>query len=423
MTALLSTTNYYYGNSTWGDLLTSYNNLPITYDNIGNVLSDGTWHYTWKYGRQLATMYSGGTTWTFTYDANGMRIGRAPNNGAAYTYVYNGSHLSRMTYGSNTLIFAYDASGNPMTVKFNGSTYYYVTNLQGDVVTILNSSGVAVVQYTYDAWGKVLTTTGSMASSLGQINPLRYRGYVYDMETGLYYLQSRYYNPEIGRFISADNYPSTGQGLTGNNMFAYCGNNPVSRNDEGGEFWHIVIGAAIGAVANFAISVASQVISGAEEIDWDKAVVSAGVGLITGGLSAMGVPAGVLIGVNAGLSAAESVYGDISDNMRGKANYSVGDIVAHATINAGVSALFTAAGVSSDDVNLNALYKSSRTAKKALKVKGLAPAVKKGLKRTASAYSKELGRFTVDCAVDALVVSPITTFSSWYANAHYNIFT
>lgn len=240
MIVLLDTVYYSYGDTEWGDLLTAYDGVAITYDDIGNPLSDGTWTYTWKYGRQLASMTSGTTTWNYTYDANGMRTGRTSNSGTTYTYVYNGSQLSRMTYGSNTLIFAYDASGSPMTVTYAGNTFYYVTNLQGDVIAILNSAGTAVVQYTYDAWGKVLTTTGTMAPTLGLINPLRYRGYVYDRETGLYYLQSRYYNPTWGRFISADNYPSTGQGLIGNNMFAYCGNNPVIRMDASGEAFETV---------------------------------------------------------------------------------------------------------------------------------------------------------------------------------------
>ena len=232
------TNTYTYGDSAWCDLLTAYNGVTWQYDQIGNLTSDGTWTYTWQNGRELASMSNGSTTWNYTYDANGMRTGRTPSNGTAYTYVYNGSQLSRMTYGSNTLIFAYDASGSPMTVTYAGSTFYYVTNLQGDVIAILNSAGVSVVQYTYDAWGKVLTTTGTMAPTLGLINPLRYRGYVYDRETGLYYLQSRYYNPEIGRFISADKHISTGQGILGNNMFAYCGNNPVRNADETGLAWY-----------------------------------------------------------------------------------------------------------------------------------------------------------------------------------------
>lgn len=100
--------------------------------------------------------------------------------------------------------------------------YYYATNVQGDVTAILDTNGTAVVEYTYDAWGNILSASGSMASSLGARDPLRYRGYVYDTETGLYYLQSRYYNPAMGRFINGDTFASTGQGFLGKNIFIYC---------------------------------------------------------------------------------------------------------------------------------------------------------------------------------------------------------
>ena len=199
------------------------------------MTSDGTWSYAWEHGRELASMTSGGTTWRFTYDANGMRTART-NGSTAYTYVYNGSQLSQMTVAGNTLNFTYDASGSPMSVTYGGATYYYVTNLQGDVVAILNASGTPVVTYTYDAWDKLLATSESMASTLGVHNPLRYRGYVYDTESGLYYLQSRYYDPEMGRFINADAFASTGQGVIGNNMFTYCLNNPVSNTDHAGTY-------------------------------------------------------------------------------------------------------------------------------------------------------------------------------------------
>ena len=154
---------------------------------------------------------------------------------AEYSYTYdNGGTLSQMNVGSDTLTLTYDASGRPLALDYNGTTYYYVMNLQGDVTAILSSSGTAVVQYTYDAWGNPLAVTGTHATTLGTLNPLRYRGYVYDTETGFYYLQSRYYDPQIGRFINADIYVSTGQGLLGNNMFAYCRNNPVCRKDISG---------------------------------------------------------------------------------------------------------------------------------------------------------------------------------------------
>jgi len=232
----IDTVPYTYDDASWGDLLTWYDGVYRSYDEIGNLLIDGIWVYIWENGRELVEMSAGTSIWNFTYDANGMRTGRT-NGTTTYSYVYNGSQLTQMTAGTNTLRFAYDASGAPMAVNFNGTNYYYLVNLQGDVMGIVDSTGNIVVNYTYDAWGKPLSTTGMMASTLGSLNPLRYRGYVYDQETGLYYLQSRYYNPEIGRFINADGFTSTGQGLLGNNMFAYCGNNPISRYDPTGSFW------------------------------------------------------------------------------------------------------------------------------------------------------------------------------------------
>ena len=140
--------------------------------------------------------------------------------------------------GSNQLYFSYDAFGTPQAVVYNGTQYRYITNLQGDIVEIRDANDSTVVAYTYDAWGKLLTTTGTKANTLGAHNPLRYRGYVYDTETGLYYLQSRYYNPTIGRFINADSSISTGQGNLGNNMFAYCLNNPANGCDPCGTCFH-----------------------------------------------------------------------------------------------------------------------------------------------------------------------------------------
>ena len=135
-------------------------------------------------------------------------------------------------------------------MKYNNTLYYYVLNAQGDVVGLVNSSGKLVVEYVYDPWGKLLETKIGVAetdskyttyNNMALRNPLRYRGYIYDRDTGLYYLQSRYYDPEIGRFINADSYASTDMvGLLSTNMFSYCENNPVMRVDPTGEFWDIL---------------------------------------------------------------------------------------------------------------------------------------------------------------------------------------
>ena len=124
-----------------------------------------------------------------------------------------------------------------IALEFMGQLYYYLYNLQGDVVGLVDKTGTTMVSYTYDVWGKPESTTGPMATTLGVANPFRYRGYYYDTESGFYYLQSRYYDPEVGRFLNADGTVSTGQGITGTNMFAYCGNNPVDRADASGRYW------------------------------------------------------------------------------------------------------------------------------------------------------------------------------------------
>ena len=192
-----------------------------------------------------------GKTWTYAYDSDGKRITKTVN-GTTYNYHYLGDQLTEMTWGGNRMHFTYDSTG-PLSVNCNGTEYFYVKNAQGDVTGLVTTSGTRVVTYTYDAWGNPLTTTGSMAATLGEQNPLRYRGYVYDTETGLYYLQSRYCNPEWGRFINADAYLSTGQGFNGHNMFAYCGNDPISRYDVGGMFWKETIRGSFQAINNAGI--------------------------------------------------------------------------------------------------------------------------------------------------------------------------
>ena len=143
--------------------------------------------------------------------------------------------------------FSYDAAGNLVAVVYkvgSGTSYiyYYLRNAQGDVVKMIDSSGNTVVEYLYDSWGKLIATTGSLANTVGANQPFRYRGYVYDEETGWYYLQSRYYDPTTCRFISADVLLSTGQGVIGHNSFAYCLNDPICFIDNGGNrasYWSL----------------------------------------------------------------------------------------------------------------------------------------------------------------------------------------
>ena len=238
-TTPLETVTYTYGDANWRDKLTAVNGNAIRYDAIGNPLSDGTWTYTWQNGRQLQKMQKSGVTAEFVYNADGLRVQKTVN-GVATKYTLHGKNVVHMTSGTDELHFFYDAQNKPAVVIFNGIAYAYLYDLQGDVIGLVDNNGTQMVSYTYDAWGKMLSKTGTLASTLGTIQPFRYRGYALDEETELYYNQSRFYNPSIARFITAD---TTGvltaslKSLTEKNLFAYCDNNPVMRKDIDGAFW------------------------------------------------------------------------------------------------------------------------------------------------------------------------------------------
>ena len=121
-------------------------------------------------------------------------------------------------------------------MNLNGQLYYYEYNGQGDIIGLVDSNMNEVVTYSYDTWGNLLSIGGSLASTVGEINPFRYRGYYYDTETKLYYLNSRYYDPNTGRFLNADDEVDASGNLLGTNVFAYCDNNPVMRSDPSGQW-------------------------------------------------------------------------------------------------------------------------------------------------------------------------------------------
>ena len=193
---------------------------------------------------RIATVKLDTRDWQMEYNTSGLRTRRISDD-KTYSYIYVGDKLMRMTVGDDILDFSYDANGAPLTMTCNGTVYYYITNLQGDVMSLERADGGSGASYAYDAWGNILAMSGTLA----ELNPLRYRGYVYDQETGFYYLNSRYYDPAVGRFINADNQLTMGT-LAGVNLFTYCGNDPVNRKDPTGEAWyHWAIGAAVVAAA------------------------------------------------------------------------------------------------------------------------------------------------------------------------------
>ena len=241
------TDSYGYATDSWKDRLTSYNGQTITYDAIGNPLTynNGTaYTFTWE-GRQMQTATKGGKTWSYTYNSDGLRTSKT-NGSTIYSYTWNENRqLSTMVCGTSSAWFYYDHEGKPLYMEYAdgndecSGTYRYILNLQGDVVGLYDlTRDCMAMTYTYDAWGRELSwsTLNSGYAGLLYGNPLTYRGYIYDRETGFYYLQSRYYDPTIGRFLNADDIQYLGASgtLLSLNLFVYCENDPVNLVDSTG---------------------------------------------------------------------------------------------------------------------------------------------------------------------------------------------
>ena len=277
---------------------------------MGNPGSYLGWDLSWE-GKQLTEaeriVGTSSAVLSYSYNEDGLRLRKQmevtmPNGtySSITDYCYNGSVLIGMKTGTGStakiLRFSYDASGNVAAVDYssdNGNTftsYYYLRNAQGDIVKLIDSSGNTVVEYTYDSWGRIIATTGSLANTVGADQPFRYRGYVYDEETGWYYLQSRYYDPTTCRFISADVLLSTGQGIIGHNAFAYCGNNPIIRIDDEGTFFLTACLVILGVSA-----LVGGVFGGINEVQNDGSFMEGfACGFVEGAIAA--VPAAIIVG-------------------------------------------------------------------------------------------------------------------------------
>ena len=229
-----------YRSDGWKDQILSWNGYRYTYDAGGNPTLLRGVPLTWAEGRRLKKVSLSWGTVDFAYDSDGKRVRKTSGN-TETKYYYNGSTLSglvRTTTASTgttktTVQFVYDAEGKPFLLRLNGKTdYFYLYNGLGDVVGLIDSSNKVVVRYQYNSWGKVTSSEDTSGVSLATLNPFRYRKYVYDPETGLYCLGSRYYDPEVGRFVNADSIKFAAilgrYYVNRQNLYQYCFNNPIN---------------------------------------------------------------------------------------------------------------------------------------------------------------------------------------------------
>ena len=243
---LINVNSYKYESNELKDQLTGYNLLNLSYDEVGNMTSFGNKYFEWTNGNQLSKFLNNNLIISFKYNSEGIRISKTSNLGEEINYILEDNKIINEEHLSYSITYIYNNIDNLVGFIYNdGSSiqkYYYLKNGQSDVIGIVNSNFDVVAKYEYDAWGNIISIVDGNGNDIRQnyshianINPFRYRSYYYDKETNLYYLNSRYYSPELCRFISCD--ITLSDDALGNNLYVYCGNCPSSRLDINGDFW------------------------------------------------------------------------------------------------------------------------------------------------------------------------------------------
>ena len=415
---------YTYGDSKgWSDLLTTYDGSGIAYDNIGNPTIYRDFSMTWQNGRELASLTKNSKTFTYAYNDSGIRTSKTVNGHTNAIYLSGDAIVRENPTGNISLTYLYDESGTRYGFLYkNGSTssyYYYVYNGQGDVTEIVDSNGNKVAQYTYNAWGLPLSVkdgSGNAVSAtntthIANLNPFRYRGYYYDNESGFYYLQSRYYDPQTGRFINADSMLISGTTVGSQNMFSYCQNNPINRSDSTGHWFGLddliagVVGAAVGVGSQFVSDVAYSICTGEWQFSNWETYVGSGIGGAIGGVTSL--YAGPVVGAAVG-SGTSSLIGQGLENLTGSNRRSASEIARNTVVDTAIGALsakfvpLKCSGITSGRNSMSAIYKSGLTklknktaSKMSMKTigKGVASELIGGLPGSAAAGAKA---FTLD---------------------------
>ena len=376
----IATHTYSYDDANWKDKLTSYDGQTITYDEIGNPLQyRDNMVFTWENGRELATI----NNIRYQYNGDGIRIHKTVD-GVDTDYYYNGDMLLTQISGDNRIDFYYDQAGGFLGFNYNGTDYYYMFNAQSDIIGIIDSNGNIVVNYTYDSWGNPISITGTLTDTVGKLNPIRYRCYYYDNESGLYYVESRYYDRQIKRFITYDDISV----LTSNssdphwdkNLFAYCENNPIMFIDEDGEFPQVVFGAIIGAVAGAATTIVTNALRG--EPIGDGFFESVLTGAISGGLASTGIGIGIAAAINGAVSFGVSAGSQYINDGSVDVGYAIYDGAAGA-----ISTLIPSKPIFADEVK-NAAKSGANQVIKTAKKSGIKSAANQAVKSTKSVASK-----------------------------------
>ena len=307
-------------------------------------------------------------------------------------------------------MYIYDAEGSPIGMQYRASSYaenvfdyyFFEKNLQGDIVAVYGSNGTKYVEYSYDAWGNFTTTYYNGGASTGAAkNPFTYRGYYYDADLGLYYLNSRYYDSNVRRFISPDTVEvlnATPMSLTDKNLYAYCDNNPITRVDNGGEFWNFIVGAVVGAFVGAAVAIANGE-------DLAGVITSTVSGAASGFVASTGLGVVAQIGISTAIETATDVVNQVIDIAQsdGEKKYDFKQTLNEAALSFGTSVAGTAIG-NFVDKNITKNLSKSKQMYKRYESKISLATTRKSIGKSSSALFRQSDKY----------LNKSTYYKNWY---------